>query len=466
MPSADVCLVLIYILVIVLVGNSLASVFARGGLLSRPFQRPLPSSLILYEVYLRGFCHQWAAFDIDYIHSLGCNAVWLTPIHPSPSSHGYDVTNYFNVHSDFGTLHEFYLLVQRFHARGMRVFIDMVLNHTSEKHPWFEKALREPLLTDPFRQCFHFSATPPTSSPSMETAAWYQHKHDTQSFWYRAAFGPQMPDWNLANRRVCRHHRQVASFWLVEIGVDGFRMDAVKALVYSLDQTPRLGSWQWLQKFYAWCRRLKPSVCILGELTMCSAVIATAQARGVMDLGFEFSLTEAIYASITTKSALPLVQMLALLGHLYPNRGASYVTFLSNHDQDRVASRVGRLEVALATVIWLSLPGAPCVYYGDEVGMQGCCMDTDRRRPIWETKPTHNMSLCTLYKVMLEWRKGIRWETFTWKASSSSRLLLSWTYAHFLVIDMKTRVLHSSKELHAICKAYNICRAHACSALE
>jgi glycosidase len=210
----------------------------------------------------------------------------------------------------------------------MHVFMDLVLNHASDEHPWFQQALSEAALTGPFRQCFHFSTAPPPSLASLETAAWYQHKNDTQTFWYRATFGPKMPDWNLASRRVYQHHLQVAYFWLVKIGVDGFRMDAVKAILFSLDRKPCLGSWWWLQGFYARCRRLKPSVRILGELTMSSAVIATAQVRSIMDLGFEFSLTEAIYASILTKSVFPLTRVLDLLGHLYLTRGASYVTFI------------------------------------------------------------------------------------------------------------------------------------------
>jgi glycosidase len=287
---------------------------------------------------------------------------------------------------------------------------------------------------------------------------WYQHENDTQGFWYRATFGPQMPDWNLTCRHVCQHHLRVAYFWLVEIGVDGFRLDAVKAITLS---SSRRGSWHWLRNFVALCHQFKPSGRILGELTMSSTVIATAQVLGAMDLGFEFALTEAIYESVLSKKVAPLTQILALMVHLYSAHGGSYVTFLSNHDQDRAASRVDRSKLAFVTVVWLLLPGTPCVYYGDEVGMQGCRTDTDRRRPIWKMeRRAFNMSLYHLYKVMLKWRRGVSWETFAWTPQTSSQVRLSWSGGVSVLIDMEERTFHTTKGLRGPLDVYTACVAH------
>jgi glycosidase len=411
--------------------------------------------ITFYEVYIRGFCKKWSTFDVDHLCTLGCNAVWLTPIHPSPSSHGYDVIDYFDVHSDFGTLREFRFLVRRLHAQGIHVYMDLVLNHASTWHPWFQQALQEPTLMGQFRRCFHFAATPPSSS-SFETASWHRHEHDTQDFWYQGTFGPHMPDWNLASCRVSRHHLRVAQFWLVDVGVDGFRLDAVQAILRSSCYESRSGSWSWLREFSKICHQLKPSARILGELTMNSTVIATAVTLGVMDLGFEFSLTEAIYQSVASKSVTPLAQMLALLDHLYPDH-ASYVTFLSNHDQDRAASRLRGSELALATVLWLLLPGVPCVYYGDEVGMQGCHTDPDRRRALWDMVQRPNTSLYHLYNVLLLWRQRVLWRTFKWKPQTSSRVLLSWAREGAVVLDLEERTLQTTESLQALQDAYNAC---------
>ena len=149
---------------------------------------------------------------LDDLSALGVGGIWLMPIHPSPSYHGYDVTDYYDVNPDFGTLADFEALLSEAHARGIRVIIDLVLNHTSNEHPWFQSARF--VENSPYREWYNWSDTAKTGYNQGGSA------------YYESRFVASMPDLNLDNQEVRAEIEKIMRYWL-ELGVDGFRLDAV-----------------------------------------------------------------------------------------------------------------------------------------------------------------------------------------------------------------------------------------------
>ncbi len=144
------------------------------------------------------------------------------PINPSPSYHGYDVTDYYAVNPDYGTLEDFKHLLEEAHKRGIRVIIDLVLNHTSSQHPWFQKSLQG---DQEYKDWYVWSDSDPGTLGPWGATAWYQANNGE---YYYAIFWDQMPDLNYANAAVRDGSKKITSFWLEQVGIDGFRLDAVR----------------------------------------------------------------------------------------------------------------------------------------------------------------------------------------------------------------------------------------------
>jgi Alpha amylase, catalytic domain len=166
---------------------------------------------------------------LDYLARLGVNCLWLNPIHPSPGrDDGYDVTDFYNVHPKLGTLGDFAELLQAANSRGMRVMIDLVVNHTSDEHPWFVSARSSP--DSPYRDWYVWSETEPPDRkqgmvfPGEQDETWTYDK--TAGAWYYHRFYQFQPDLNVTNPRVRAEIKKICSFWL-QLGVTGFRMDAM-----------------------------------------------------------------------------------------------------------------------------------------------------------------------------------------------------------------------------------------------
>ena len=163
---------------------------------------------------------------LDYLQSLGVKGIWLMPINPSPSYHGYDVTDYYAVNPDYGTMDDFKRLIEEAHKRDIKVIIDLVLNHTSSQHPWFESALT-PGSENYDRVCLERLQIPARRVPGGNQA-WYKASNGK---YYYAIFWDQMPDLNYDTPAVREEAKKIASFWLKDVGIDGFRLDAVRYLV-------------------------------------------------------------------------------------------------------------------------------------------------------------------------------------------------------------------------------------------
>ena len=197
---------------------------------------------VCYEVFVRSFFDSdgdgvgdlnGLAARLDYINDanpasttdLGASCIWLMPVAASPSYHGYDVSDYYRVQPAYGTNEDFKRLVEQAHRRGIRVLVDMVLNHASSEHPSFQAALRD--TTSPYRAWYRFSPTQLGKGP-WGAEAW--HRSPVRDEYYYGVFWKGMPDLNYETPAVREEAKKVATFWLREMGVDGFRLDAVPYL--------------------------------------------------------------------------------------------------------------------------------------------------------------------------------------------------------------------------------------------
>ena len=365
---------------------------------------------VVYEIFVRSFRDSdgdgkgdlaGIVEKLDYLSTdLGVDAVWLMPIFPSPSDHGYDVTSYDAVNGDYGTMTDFATLVAACHGRGIKVVLDWIPNHTSAQHPWF----LDSEANGTKRDWYVWSATNPGwSQPWDGGTTWYLHG----GAWYYAVFWDQMPDLNWKNPAVDSAISDAAVRWLTPLvnsldGVDGFRLDAVRYLVENgpgLGQEDQPGTHAALKGLAASIRAAKPDALVVGEAWADTPTIATyfgsmgtVPGGDELPLTFDFPLADAIVNGISNSTAQPIAAVLDAVAQSYP-AGAGDAPFLSNHDQVRIATRLGgvvELE-KLAAAILLTLQGTPFIYYGEEIGLQNgtCGSDECKRTPMaWDGTAT------------------------------------------------------------------------------
>ena len=351
---------------------------------------------ILYEVYPRSFQDsngdgigdlQGILQRLDYLAELGIKAVWIAPFYPSPmADFGYDISDYCNVDRIFGNLADFDALLQAIHSRGLKLILDFVPNHTSDQHPWFEESRSS--LTNPKRDWYLWRDPAPDGGPpnnwmsNFGGSAWTR---DGSQYYYHS-FLRQQPDVNWRNPELRAAMFQVLRFWL-DRGVDGFRVDVMWMMIKddqfrnnpvnptSSPDSP--ASVRLLPIFntnrpevhtiVAEMRALLDSYgdrLLIGEIYLPFHQLATyygTHLKGAQ-LPFNFHLiqtawnAEAIAKVITDyEAALP------------PGAWPNWV--IGNHDQPRIASRVGSAQARIAAMLLLTLRGTPTMYYGDELGM-------------------------------------------------------------------------------------------------
>jgi alpha-amylase len=211
---------------------------------SAPISSDWKRGAVCYEIFVRSFSDSdgdgigdlnGLIEKLDYINDgtrdmrrdLGARCIWLMPVAASPSYHGYDVKNYYRVNPEYGTNEDFKRLVAQAHRRGIRVLVDMVLNHASSEHPYFKDAMLNP--ASPYREWFRWSGTKPDIKGPWGQDVW--HKSPVRDEYYYGIFWSGMPDLNYESRAVREEANKVATFWLDEMGVDGFRLDAIPYLV-------------------------------------------------------------------------------------------------------------------------------------------------------------------------------------------------------------------------------------------
>lgn len=347
---------------------------------------------VFYEVFVRSFYDSngdgvgdinGLIEKLDYLNDgdptttddLGITGIWLMPIMESPSYHGYDVTDYYAVDQEYGTQADFQRLMTEAHRRGIRVIVDLVLNHTSVQHPWFT-ASRDP--NSDKRDWYIWSDTDPGFRGPNGQKVW----HPTDNGYYYAIFWDGMPDLNYENPDVTAQMLDVTRFWLEEMGVDGFRLDAIKHIVEDGSiQENSTATHAWLQGFYTFYKRVNPEAFAVGE-AWTSTQQVLAYTGDEVDIAFQFDLAQDILNSVDVGISSIFAKTEAAVVAAYPPN--QYATFITNHDQNRVMSQLDGDEGAarMAASILLTSPGVPFIYYGEEIGMTGSKPDEDIRRPM------------------------------------------------------------------------------------
>ena len=298
---------------------------------------------------------------LDYVKEMGFNGIWLMPIHPSPTYHKYDVTDYYAIHPDYGTLDDFKRLVDEAHERGIKVIIDLVVNHTSDGHPWFKEA------------CGYISKN---GAPGGEYGDYYNfritdnnayHKVGGTKYSYEGQFWSGMPDLNLNSENVRNEIVNIMDFWLTDYNVDGFRLDAVTSY-YTGNLQGNIDFLSWLNTE---AKRIKPEAYIVGEAWVSSDYTIDRYYESGCDSFFLFTGSQAggtIATAVKQSSGKSLGNLFMELQSTYGD--AILAPFLGNHDTMRPGSFMpGEDNVKMAAGVLAMMNGGTFVYYGEEIGM-------------------------------------------------------------------------------------------------
>lgn len=334
---------------------------------------------VFYEIFVRSFYDtdgngigdfNGITAKLDYLQNLGVTALWLMPIHPSPSYHGYDVINYYAVNTEYGSMDDFKHLLEEAHKREMHVIIDLVINHTSSQHPWFKDANASP--DSAYRDFYVWADSPGAGN-------W----HQGQNGYYYGFFWSGMPDLNYTNPAVTEAMLKINDYWLNEIGVDGFRIDAVKHLIEQdgkLENTPL--THEWLKEYYETYKIANPDAYTIGEVYGAGSSVVKQYTGTELDHIFNFEMATGIMGSVNGEANSGITSAVKFAQMDTPDY--NYATFLTNHDQNRVMSVFGGdvNKAKVAAFLMLTLPGTPYIYYGEEIGMQGKKPDEDIRLPM------------------------------------------------------------------------------------
>ncbi|WP_068397295.1 maltose alpha-D-glucosyltransferase [Kribbia dieselivorans] len=371
---------------------------------------------VFYEVLVRAFGDTNASGSgdfagvikrLDYLAWLGVDCLWLPPFYASPlRDGGYDVSDYRAVLPEFGTLPEFTELVSQAHARGIRVIADLALNHTSDQHPWFQESRSDP--DGPFGDFYVWADTDEKYADARiifvdtEVSNWTFDPIRRQFFWHR--FFSHQPDLNFENPAVQDAILDVVRFWM-DLGIDGFRLDAVPYLFeeegHNGENHPRTHAY--LARLRAMVEEEYPGRILLAEANQMPAEVVDyfgTTAEPECHMCFHFPVMPRLFYALRDERASAIIDVLHETPAIPP--GTQWGTFLRNHDEltlemvspeERVAmygwyapdprmrANVGirrrlaplldnsRAEIELIHALLLSLPGSPCLYYGDEIGM-------------------------------------------------------------------------------------------------
>ncbi len=344
---------------------------------------------------------------LDYIKQLGVDCIWLLPMYPSPyKDDGYDIADFVSVHPDYGTLDDFKELLDAAHERGLKVIADMVVNHTSDQHMWFQEARKDP--NSPYRDYYVWSDDPNKYADvriifiDTEVSNWTFDPVAGQYFWHR--FFSHQPDLNYDNPAVQEEMLNIVRFWL-SLGLDGFRCDAVP---YLFEREGTNG--ENLPETHEFLRRLRrtvdeefPGKILLAEANQWPEDVVQyfgTEEDPEFNMAFHFPVMPRIFMAVRREERLPIIEIMARTPAI--PEGAQWAIFLRNHDEltlemvtdeerdymyseyarDQMMRRNlgirrrlapllenSRRKIELLNSLLLSLPGTPVIYYGDEIGM-------------------------------------------------------------------------------------------------
>ncbi len=347
---------------------------------------------VFYELFVRSFNDsdgdgigdfQGIIERLDYLNDgdpdtksdLGITAIWLMPMLESPSYHGYDVTDYYSIEPDYGSMEDFEEFLAEAHSRGIKVIIDLVLNHSSSQHPWFTQSASS---TNDFREWYVWSDTNPGFDGPWGQNVWHANGGD----YFYGLFWGGMPDLNYEHPPVKEEMFNVADFWL-DKGVDGYRLDAIKYLIEDgsiLENTQ--GTISLLEEFNDVYKSNNADMFTIGEVWSNTESIIPYVQNDRLDVCFEFELANEILNAVNSGNPTGIAEQMSQISSSYP--ALQYGTFLTNHDMNRVYNSLGSSDsrIKLAASIYLTLPGIPFIYYGEELNMIGTGAHENIRRPM------------------------------------------------------------------------------------
>lgn len=329
--------------------------------------------------------------NIDYLsETLGVDCIWLNPVNPSNTYHKYDVLDYYGIDPQLGTMEDYEELLDVAEEHGIKVLMDLVINHTSYQHPWFINA-RSSKESD-YRDWYIWNdLTDRELYPSKD--GWYFNNGE----YYYASFWDQMPELNLDNEEVREEFEKIATFWL-EKGVDGFRIDAAKHL-YDLNEYPRgtnllYENRMFFRQFNDHIKSVNPDAFMVGEVWSESASFIGYFYEG-MDSTFNFPVSEAILEGLRGGSSSAIKEALTETMEEFSEVREDYIDsfFLTNHDQNRIMDELAYNmdKMRLAAHINFTMPGISWIYYGEELGMTGVKPDESIRQPFkWADESVYN----------------------------------------------------------------------------
>lgn len=396
---------------------------------------------VCYEVFIRSFYDSngdgigdlnGLTSKLDYINDgnpkstsdLGARCIWLMPVSPSPSYHGYDVTNYYGVNPEYGTTADFKRFVAAAHARGIKVIVDMVLNHSSNEHPYFQQALRD--TASPYRSWYRFSPTPGPKGP-WGAPSW--RKSPVRDEYYYGIFSPGMPDLNYETPAVRDEAKKIAGYWLTTMGVDGFRLDAVQYLVeQGACNKDCAGTHAFLRSYQAYIDSVKPGAYTIGEVWDPIDTLLTYYPHQLTAY-FTFDLADSLRTAVRRGSTGGMFAPYLRLQAAEPSYRWS--PLLSNHDGTRIMTVLGDSmpNARQAATLLLTLPGLPYIYYGEEIGMVGDKPDPRLRTPM-QWAPGTGMGFTT----------GKAWEPA--QPDSMTRTVAAETTDHGSLLNLYRRLIH------------------------
>lgn len=358
-----------------------------------------PTPSIFYQIFVRSFSDhsqdgigdlKGITHKLEYLAYLGVEGIWLSPIFLSPSYHKYDVQDYYQIAPEYGTMEDFDELVRVAASYDIKVVLDLVVSHTSDRHPWFIEAQKD--TQNPYRHYYLWKTSKQIKDLGLEnrTASadtgiikpWHKKSGNREK--YYGVFSPTMPDLNLENLQTRIEILEIARFWLRK-GVYGFRLDAAKHLY---------PAWVPMEKNTEFWQALKdelkkdfPEVFLVGEVWGEPEEVAPFY-KG-LDSNFNFELCYDIRETlIQEQDVRNLVEKLLAAYSIYSQSNPGFIdaTFLGNHDQERIASvlKNNKAKIKAALNLLMTLPGLPFIYYGEELGTQGKKPDQHLREPfIW-----------------------------------------------------------------------------------
>ena len=345
---------------------------------------------------------------IDHLAGLGVTCIWLMPFYPSPNQDdGYDIVDYYNVDPRLGTLGDVAVFLRTAQDRGIRVIMDLVVNHTSDRHPWFRAALED--RNSPYRDWYVWRDEIPPHGPTdlvfpdAENSNWEWHEATGQYFLHR--FYRHQPDLNIGNPAVRQEICRIVGFWL-QLGFSGFRVDAVPYLLetHAVDALQELEPHDWLRDLRSFTMRRCGDLLLMGEVNLPYQEVRRfygERAGGELNMCLDFNMNQALALALVREDAGPLVHCLRAMPELHPDDGWAH--FARNHDEwsldklteaerQEVFRAFGPKEdmqlfgrglrrriptmlkgdmdhIRLVYSLIFALPGAPVLFYGEEIGM-------------------------------------------------------------------------------------------------